>query len=265
VPAPVYTPTLYTGYGNMERPRPLGTENAISILYDNRRAEPGVIPAWGFSCLISFSEGDILFDTGGDPSILGHNMEAMHVHSKDIGHIILSHEHGDHTGGLSGLLGASPAPTLYFPQSFPRRFREAVRYTGANGVAINGFTEIRPAVYTTGELGRGLKEQSLILRTVEGLIIITGCAHPGIVEITEAVVRRLEERVYLLMGGFHLMGKSPAALTDIAHGLDALNVERISPCHCSGDTTIDFFEHQYGRNFIPGGVGARIPIPEPLK
>jgi 7,8-dihydropterin-6-yl-methyl-4-(beta-D-ribofuranosyl)aminobenzene 5'-phosphate synthase len=246
----------------MERLRPLEAENAISILYDNRRAEPGLTPAWGFSCHISFSDDEILFDTGGDPSVLRQNMEAMKLYPGDIGHIILSHEHGDHTGGLSGLLEASHAPTLYFPKSFPNRFKEAVRYAGVTGVAIKEFTEIRPAVYTTGGLGRGLKEQSLILRTLEGLIIITGCAHPGVAEIVETVSQRLKERVYLLMGGFHLMGHSTAALADVAHRLDTLNVERISPCHCSGDTTIEFFEHRYGTNFIPGGVGARIPIPD---
>jgi len=49
-----------------------------------------------------------------------------------------------------------------------------------------------------------------------------------------------EENVYLLIGGFHLMGKSPKELRKIAKKLDELKVERIAPCHCSGDTARGF-------------------------
>lgn len=239
-------------------------DNAIFVLYDNRAATADMTPAWGFSWLISFSDRAVLFDTGGDPGILCHNMKAMGVDIQHISTVILSHGHGDHVGGLSAVLGHSHPMTVYFPQSFPEGFEAAIRRNGAVAAAVDGFTEIHPGLYTTGELGIGIKEQSLILRTIDGLVIITGCAHPGIVEIVEAVNQRFEEQIYLLMGGFHLMGLSPAALTGIAEQLEALNVVRIAPCHCSGDATIDFFEERYAGSFISIGAGSVMPIPAPL-
>jgi len=120
-------------------------------------------------------------------------------------------------------------------------------------------------VYTSGELGGGLKEQSLVLKTCQGLVIITGCAHPGIVEIVEHVRGLFEENVYLLIGGFHLMGKSPKELREIAKKLDELKVERIAPCHCSGDTARGFFRQYYGDNYITCAAGLVIDMPDPKK
>lgn len=51
---------------------------------------------------------------------------------------------------------------------------------------VNGSMEICRNVYTTGELGKNVKEQSLVLRSENGLYIVTGCAHPGLLSITEA-------------------------------------------------------------------------------
>ena len=58
-------------------------------------------------------------------------------------------------------------------------------------------------VYLTGEMGFSIKEQSLILNTPEGLIVITGCAHPGIVEIVKKAKAMLNRDIYLAIGGFH--------------------------------------------------------------
>ncbi len=239
-------------------------ENAILVLYDNRAVIPQMTPAWGFSCLISLSDRAVLFDTGGDPGIWRHNMQAMDVDTERLSTVILSHGHGDHVGGLSALVGHSHPLTVYFPQSFPEGFEASLRRNGADAVALEGFTQIHPGLYTTGELGIGIKEQSLILRTIDGLVIITGCAHPGIVEIVEVVHQRFGEQVHLLMGGFHLMGHSRAALAGIARRLEALDVVRIAPCHCSGDAAIDFFEARYGGDFIAIGAGSVVPVPAPL-
>ena len=116
---------------------------------------------------------------------------------------------------------------------------------GADIEEVGGSVMIHPGVYTTGELGRSLKEQSLVLKTCEGLVIITGCAHPGIVEIVTHVRELFKENVYLLIGGFHLMGKSQKEIREIAKKLDELKVERIAPCHCSGDTARDSFKQYY--------------------
>jgi 7,8-dihydropterin-6-yl-methyl-4-(beta-D-ribofuranosyl)aminobenzene 5'-phosphate synthase len=54
----------------------------------------------------------------------------------------------------------------------------------------------------TGELGTTIVEQALLIETRRGLIVLTGCAHPGIVEIVRQA--KTVGEVYLVMGGFHL-------------------------------------------------------------
>ena len=235
----------------------------ILIVYDNNSLKGDLTPAWGFSCLIVLPPHHILFDSGGDPSILLRNMHEMDIDPEKIDTVVLSHGHGDHVGGLSGFLRYQHRITVYIPRSFPNSFKEEVGLMGADVKEVDGSMMIHPGVYTSGELGGGLKEQSLVLKTCQGLVIITGCAHPGIVEIVTHVRELFEENVYLLIGGFHLMDKSPKELREIAKKLDKLRVKRIAPCHCSGDTARNFFKQYYGDNNISCAAGLVVEMPHP--
>jgi len=239
------------------------TESAsqLLIIYDNYTSKKALTPAWGFSCLVMLPQYQLLFDAGGDPSILLKNMHELNLDPRKIDAVVLSHVHGDHVGGLSEFLHGRPDVVVHTPKSFPVNFKGMVRGMGAVVNEISGFQMIHPGVYTTGELGYALKEQSLVLKTDRGLVIITGCAHPGIVEIVEHATAAFKDEVYLLIGGFHLMGYSPSELKKIAKRLDALKVEKISPCHCSGDEAREFFRQHYKNNFIPCAAGLVLKIP----
>jgi 7,8-dihydropterin-6-yl-methyl-4-(beta-D-ribofuranosyl)aminobenzene 5'-phosphate synthase len=249
--------TVYGGSRLMNEPA-----NQLLIVYDNYTLKKALMPAWGFSCLITLPHYQILFDTGGDPSILLENMHEFDLDLQKIDAVALSHIHGDHVGGVSGFLEQRQNITVYLPKSFPGDFKEALRQTGAAVEEIGGPQMIHPGVYTTGELGGGLKEQSLVLKTRRGLVIITGCAHPGIVEIVEHATAVFKEKVYLLIGGFHLMGYSPSELKKIAERLDALKVEKIAPCHCSGDEARNFFKDYYKDNYITCAAGLALTLPD---
>jgi 7,8-dihydropterin-6-yl-methyl-4-(beta-D-ribofuranosyl)aminobenzene 5'-phosphate synthase len=237
--------------------------NRLIIVYDNNAFKNGLVPAWGFSCLIILPGYGSLFDTGGDPSILLKNMHEMGIRPEKIDSVVLSHIHGDHVGGLSGFLRWQKRPlTVYLPISFPKNFKEEVALMGASVKEIDRSLMIHTGVHTTGQLGRGIKEQSLVLKTCKGLVIVTGCAHPGIVEIVDHARKLFKDNVYFLIGGFHLMGKSPKEIIGIAKQLDELKVERIAPCHCSGDLARGLFRHYYGKNYIECGVGLELEIPD---
>jgi len=232
----------------------------LTVLYDNNPHNEKLETRWGFSCLVEGSEKTILFDVGGEGSVLLENMEKLKIDPKEIDMIVLSHIHHDHIGGLSPFLEENPSVTVYMPISFGKGVKEEVKRAGAKLVEVRGPREICKDVYSTGELGGWLKEQSLAVRTAKGLVVITGCAHPGIVDVVKEAKGMLKTEVYLLIGGFHLGGMSSPRIEEIVNGMKREGVKKVAPCHCSGDLARKLFEEAYGENFILAGVGKRIKV-----
>jgi 7,8-dihydropterin-6-yl-methyl-4-(beta-D-ribofuranosyl)aminobenzene 5'-phosphate synthase len=239
-------------------------ETTLSVLYDNNRFDPRLKTAWGFSCLVRGFEKTVLFDTGGDGDTLLGNMRQCGAEPSEVDLVVLSHVHGDHTGGLAALLEKNTRFVVYLPGSFPASFRRSVMSLGVCVEEVSKAREIFPGVCTTGEIGDGIKEQALTLKTIEGLVVITGCAHPGIVNMVRKA-REItgEERVYLQIGGFHLKGEPHSRIESIARELRLISVRKIAPCHCSGNGTRKVFKEQFGEDYMESGVGKRIPLPKP--
>ena len=228
----------------------------LATVYDNRSLYPHLASRWGFACLVG---DDLLFDTGGDGRTLLSNMAKMGIDPSRIGTVVLSHAHGDHTGGLGSLLGTGVRPTVYVPRSFPSRFKADVRSL-TRLVEVHEPLEIRPGVHTTGEVGRGLVEQALAVETEKGLVVITGCAHPGVVEMVRHARQIGEGEVYLVLGGFHLGGVSGRRVERIIADFRRLGVQKVAPCHCTGDRAIEIFAEEYGEDFIRVGVGMVLDV-----
>ncbi len=227
----------------------------ITVIYDNNPFETGLETAWGFSCLIRGIEKTILFDTGGDGLLLLRNMKALGIEPKKIDLIFLSHIHRDHVGGLWNVVERNPKLIVYIPQSFPDSFKKEVKGYGITLIEVHRPEKICEGVYSTGELGSDIKEQSLIIRTEKGLIVITGCAHPSIVNVVHKVKDLLREDIFLLVGGFHLGGKSKDELRKIVSSLKKAGVQTVGPCHCTGDAAKEVFIQEYQKNFLNIGVG----------
>ena len=214
-------------------------EASIKIIniYDNYEFDPKFKTGFGFSCIVKLKNKTILFDTGGDSPTLLSNMETAGIKPAQIDIVFLSHSHFDHTGGLSGFLEKNPNVTVYKPTSFSKP------------------TKILENVYSTGALGTFIKEQSLVIDTNKGLIVITGCAHPGIVSIVITAKEMLNKKIYLVIGGFHL-GGDISAVKDFKE----LGVEKAAPSHCSGDIAIQAFKQEYKEDFIFNGVGKVVEV-----
>lgn len=236
----------------------------IAVVYDNETLDPDLSPAWGFSCLVG---DDLLFDTGGDGPRLLSNMEKMGLDVGRIKSVVLSHAHGDHTGGLGSILALNKEITVYLLRSFPSRFKTQVR-SYAQVVEVHEPMEIAEGIHTTGEMGRSLVEQALVLATGQGLVVITGCAHPGVVRMVERAKEVVNEedlrlrsgQVYLVMGGFHLSVASTRAVRGVIADFRRLGVQKAAPCHCTGGRAIGMFAADYGEDFIEIGVGKVLEI-----
>lgn len=234
-----------------------GIKNPVkfTILYDNYLYKEGTKPDWGFSCLIEGTEKTILFDTGTRPEILLHNVKEMNVDFNKVQQIVISHNHGDHTGGLSDVLARNSNVTVYLPVSFPKDFVRGVEHYKARVESVDDPIEICENVFLTGEMGERIKEQSLVINTPKGLVIVTGCSHQGIVNILKKANLMLDKPIYLVFGGFHLGNASDSTLNTIIESFKEMKVEKCGATHCTGDKAIAMFKEAFGDNYMPMGTG----------
>jgi 7,8-dihydropterin-6-yl-methyl-4-(beta-D-ribofuranosyl)aminobenzene 5'-phosphate synthase len=174
--------------------------------------------------------------------------------------VFLSHNHGDHTGGLDRLLHRNPSLAVYMPASFPRQFQRSTSDAGGRVVTVSTATKLFERAYSTGPMGSATEEQALVLDTSEGLVVMTGCAHPGIVELVRAAKRQRGKKVRLLMGGFHLLRQPDTRTRAIIDDLKILGVAQVAPSHCTGDRAIAMFRKAWGNDFLDGGCGAVIEL-----
>ena len=211
----------------------------LTVVYDNEVKREGLWTGYGFSCFIEAENmPSLLFDTGGDSPTLLHNMKELNIDPKDIGIIVISHPHGDHTGGLFGILEINGTAELYLPSSF------GTLRLGRKTITVGAATKICEDVFSTGEL-MGI-EQSLALRTDKGVFVITGCSHPGVMNILKAASQF--GKLYGILGGFHGFRDFKA--------LEGLSL--IYPCHCTAYKRE--IKHLYPKRVLECGVGLVVEL-----
>ncbi len=176
----------------------------IKIVYDDICAQPGFLTGFGFSALIynNLSKTHLLFDTGNKGDILVHNINKFNVKVSEIKKVIISHNHHDHTGGLKELYQLNHDIEIYVPLHDIKSFIRA--YPGAHVQGVSEMIEVDKNVFSSGQFGgRFLTEQSLFLKTEKNdLIIISGCAHPGL-ETFILKGQTISNNIKAVIGGFH--------------------------------------------------------------
>jgi 7,8-dihydropterin-6-yl-methyl-4-(beta-D-ribofuranosyl)aminobenzene 5'-phosphate synthase len=149
---------------------------------------------------------------------------------------------------------------VYIPASFPQEFEQRVKKYGGKVVRVDASLEIDRGIYSTGEMDHGIKEQSLVIKTSKGMILITGCAHPGIIEIIKKAKSIARENIYMAIGGWHLSSAGEREIKGIIDTFLRMGIQKVAPCHCTGDRAMAMFKREYGENFIKAGVGKIILI-----
>jgi 7,8-dihydropterin-6-yl-methyl-4-(beta-D-ribofuranosyl)aminobenzene 5'-phosphate synthase len=204
--------------------------------------------------------------TGGLPEVLKLKGRVdVHVHPDVfIDRIHISHEDGQEKKRFVGL-------------PFKRSYLE---FLGANFLLNKEFQEVEKKIFLTGEVPRGTAfekpapdlladrdgklgqdvfadDQSLVIETRKGLILILGCAHSGLVNIINHVIDKTgKEKFHAILGGTHLDFLTPAQLEETIGVLKKMEIERMGASHCTGMKAAFRLHQEFGDRFFYGCVGS---------
>ncbi|MCD4775228.1 MAG: MBL fold metallo-hydrolase [Candidatus Aegiribacteria sp.] len=221
----------------------------IRILFNDTARRTDLATGIGFSALIG---DDLLFDTGNDGGSLLANMTVLGIDPIEINTVVISHDHWDHTGGLTGLLSIKPGITVYGCHGFSEELKQTIKLKNGVFESCAGYRQIGPGIFLTGEIpadykGSYLAEQAMVLQSEKGISIITGCAHPGIVRIVDNVKEHFSaDSIHIVGGGFHLHHHDKRGLREVLQQLATRNISFFAPMHCTGNRAIEAFAAMFG-------------------
>lgn len=270
--------------------------NRITILYDAFGRTSELQMDWGFAALVEYGGKRILYDTGNNAERFERNAKTLEVTLQRLDFVVISDSHGDHTSGLTYLLRVNPALTVYIPrgewglfgggsplaetrgvESLPAHMRyfggtppEDLRlgnpWPQGKFVVVDRLTQVAPGIHLIPTVSRvpptvGRRGLSLSLETPKGQILLEGCSHAGIEAILEAA-RAIGERVYLVVGGLHLLFASDPEIERLATALrERWKVDWIAPGHCTGEPAFAILQKVFGEHYLYAGLGTVLEIP----
>lgn len=259
----------------------------------NRLSRPGAsfLCEHGFSALIETGGRRVLVDTGSTGVAVSHNLRLLGIGPEDIDVVVLSHGHSDHTGGLLNF----PCRIVAHPDSFDRKYLvtpNGARYdlTAPGSDTLpgriefhRGPVELAPGVWTTGEVRRQhawelldifrsehdgrvepdhlRDDQGVAISSSEGLVIIAGCSHAGIINTVEQAIEISGiSDVYSVIGGFHLIGPGERKIERTIGEFRRLKVRKVIPIHCTGFEGIKQISASMPEEFEYVTAGCRITV-----
>lgn len=297
-----------TGGGPVERLRTRAAPFTSRLLADEQKTP--FVGGHGLALLVRVTRDgvtrSVLFDAGGSPEGLVHNLDCLEIRPNEWSCIVLSHGHWDHVLGLIGLeqrLGRLRMPLVLHPDAFLKRAimlpsgaLEAQSYLSHQGLLDAGLALTETAqpslvlegmVLVTGQVERTndfetgwpahyaerdgdmtpdpliCDDQAIVVNVKgRGLVVISGCGHAGIVNMTSyARVLTGVDRVFAVMGGFHL---GPAAFHDridpVINTLIGFEPAVIAPAHCTGYRAAYAVYQRRPDAFVQNTVGTRITL-----
>ncbi|MFW6159216.1 MAG: MBL fold metallo-hydrolase [Planctomycetota bacterium] len=233
-----------------------------TVLIENSAGRADLAAEHGFSAWIDTGSHRVLFDTGTSGAVV-QNAEALGVDLSRADVIVLSHGHYDHVGGLPAVCKETAGAVIC---SHPDANVDPL---GHDSLTSRSPEEVVPGVHMTGQVPRVTDfetrreppipqpdDQAIFFRAPEGVVVVVGCAHAGVVNTLRYVARLAEvDRIHAVFGGTHLAGAPAARLEATADAFRELGIERLGPCHCTGEGPVRYFAERFPDRFFTCQTG----------
>ncbi|MCK5578826.1 MAG: MBL fold metallo-hydrolase, partial [Planctomycetes bacterium] len=236
----------------------------------------------------------ILFDTGQGRTLID-NAQNLDKDLAYLSHVILSHGHYDHAGGIELLINnKKDFIVIAHPDIFQKKYgklpNEESRYIGISveketlekKTRLNLSREpfvINEYIRTTGEIPMQTKYEkidaslfvrqgnknipdevpddlALILETEKGIVVVLGCSHRGLINTLYQVTELIgHKNIYAIIGGLHLERASSARITRTIKSLNDFNLQKIGVSHCTGFRAAVKLYNAFGEKVFVNRVG----------
>jgi len=257
-------------------------ETKVTVIVDNKAYED-LAGEWGLSILVEYENKKILVDAGAS-ELFVKNMERLGFRIEDVDYGVLSHAHGDHANGMPYFFKRNSKAKFYLREStaencYSRKFifhkyigipRHILTAYSDRIEIVSGDYELMKGAYLIPHKTKGLEavgkrekmlqrtargwkpddfshEQSLVLDTDKGLLIINSCSHGGAVNIIQEVGETFPNRhIYGLIGGLHLFNKSEDEIRDTARKIQETGIDFVCTGHCTKDRAYQIMKEELG-------------------
>lgn len=269
----------------------------VTNVLENTCLRHTLLAQHGQSFHINYFGSLYLFDVGEVFTGFKHNFDQMGFSVDDLKAVIISHRHIDHAGSLAQLLPLLKQQKLYITDDYGetdlREFSEKYRFVSmredgkfdvaiddevvrsinsyANIELVTEAKEIEKGFFTTGSLGGGMREQSLVIKTEKGIVILVGCSHPKLPTIIEKCKEITNtDKIYGVMGGFHFKDSTREQFSQYIDYLSNQEIQFLAPGHCTGSEAVEELKKRFsGKVHVAGtdsfGTGNSIQLLPELK
>ena len=243
----------------------------ITVISDNIPAD-GIRGEWGLSMMVQHDGKRILIDAGAS-DLFAENLKKLGFDIKETDHGVLSHAHYDHSNGIPAFFAENSKAKFYFretaaencyfkkffitkyigiPNGIDKRFHDRIVYVSGDYRLCDGVYLIPHKTAGLGAVGKRemmyrrtpagwipddfSHEQSVVIETEKGLVIINSCSHGGAVNIINEVKASFpDKKIYGLIGGFHLFNKSRREIENVAREIRKTGIGYVCTGHCTKD------------------------------
>jgi len=233
--------------------------NFFQVLYDTSTPVNERFQAdFGYAVYLEFQGKKVLLDTGTDAKVLAKNIAAAGVDLSRLDAVVMTHDHHDHTGGLTWVRQQNPKVPVYVPpgQSYPVHDAVVVEQSLAltkDLLVIRGHTDVPTAgIYD---------DLSLAVRTGQGLYVLSSCSHSGVAGIVDRAQQAFGEKVTYFSGGARLIFREPQDTDQVVQALKARGVRQVSPSHCSLSHAVEQrMRATLGESLVASRLGAKVAL-----